>query len=235
MEIIGQKVNSKATGIEVTFTGIEKNKVLVDVGSGKPISVPLDALSMPDDLKNEIQNKFNYKAGKNQKVLTGIAGIIDVRRAPQDIRDPKTIKELSKGDCLGTRSGDIYWDLVDNENFKWNPKVGYNFGRQRSLYSKDATPEGYSVWMLAHSSYNGSIAKSEKVFNKIEDNGDIVEVWNENATIPDLTLGEKRVVFVKNACGQYIFWGIVETAEVSIEKREVVHKYICEEYKRLND
>lgn len=230
MEIIGQKVKSKATGIEVTIEGLEKNKVIVDLGSGKPIPVPLDALSMSDDLRNEILNKFSYKASKTQKVLTGIAGIIDVRRAPEDIKDPKTITQLSKGDCLGTRSGDIYWAFVDNENFKWNPKVGGSFGRQKRLYAKDATPEGYSVWMLAHSSYNGSIAKSEKVFNNIEDNGDIVEIWNENTEVPDYVLGEKRVVLVKNACGQYIFWGIVETSEVRIEKREAHHKYISSEY-----
>ena len=229
MEIIGQEVRSKATGIKVEITGIEKGKVLISTGSGKPVATSLDTLLMDDDLRDEIQRQIINKKGK--KSLTGLAGIIDVRRAPEDIKNPKTVTELHKGDCLGTRSGDIYWDLVENENFKWNPEVGGNFGRQKRLYAKNATSEGYSVWMLAHSSYNGSIAKSEKVFNKIEDNGDIVEIWNNNAKVPDNVLGEKRVVLIKNACGQYIFWGIVETTEIRSDAREVVHKYIDSTYK----
>ncbi|MDO5440372.1 MAG: hypothetical protein Q4F12_02410 [Erysipelotrichaceae bacterium] len=229
MEIIGQEVRSKATGVKCEIEGIEKGKVLVNVGSGKPVPMPLDMLLMPDELREEVQKALNPKGSK--KMLTGIAGIIDVRRAPEDIKNPKTVTNLTKGDCLGTRSGDIYWDIVDNENFKWNPEVGGNFGRQKRLYSKNATPEGYSVWMLAHSSYNGSIAKSEKVFNKIEDNGDIVEMWSDDAIVPDYVLGEKRVVFVKNACDQYIFWGIVETTEIRSDAREVLHKYISDTYR----
>lgn len=234
MEIIGQEVRSKVTGIKCEIAGLEKDKVLVNVGSGKPIPMPLDMLLMSDELREELVKRINAQSTKKRQILTGIAGEIDFRRAPEDVKNPKTITELHKGDCLGTRSGDIYWDLVENENFKWNPEVGGNFGRQKRLYSKDATPEGYSVWMLAHSSYNDSIAKSERVFNRIEENKDIVECWSENHPMPDYVMGEKRVIFVKNACGQYIFWGIVETSEVRSEAKEAVHKYISDTYKKVD-
>lgn len=228
MSYIGSKVRSSITNVEGIIEGIKKDKILVNFEGNAKIECSLEKLIIPDDVKEEILNELNKNSKK--KIATGVFGELDARRSPEQIKNPKTIKELHKGDCLGTRSGDIYNDLTENDNFKWNPEVAWNFGRQRRLYSKNCTPEGYSVWMLAHSSYNNSVSKSERIVNSIMENGDVIETWNENAEMSEYEIGEIRVVFVKNACGQYIFWGLLKTEDIIKDTKQVLHKFIGGDY-----
>lgn len=229
MNIKGQEIKSKNTGEKLTIEGVKNGKVLVKIGSGDPISCSLDYLSMSDELKEELIKELNKTLGRNQ-ILTGIAAELDHERTEEELKDAWEIDSLHKGDFLGREAKNIYTMLCHNKNFNWDITKTNNFKMMKGLHASDATLEGYSVWFLAHSSYNGSIAKSEKVYNRVEENGNIIEVWNDDIEIKTTPSMENRIVFIKNKFGQYIFWGIVKSDEVDLEKRESIHKYVSDCY-----
>ena len=66
--------------------------------------------------------------------------------------DRQDQKILKTGFSISTRAIDTYDVCCDLFGFK--RVLRGNFAQQRMLYAQNATPEGYSVWMLAHSSLN---------------------------------------------------------------------------------
>ena len=72
-------------------------------------------------------------------------------------------KILTRGFTAGTKAIDNYDKCC--ALFGFRSSLRGNFGPQRMLYAKNATSDGYSVWMLAHSSLNESFNKNRRWYN----------------------------------------------------------------------
>ena len=173
-----------------------------------------------EEYKVEIINIDNSK-------VTTIADMIAVMKNANNLSSNKLVRNLHKG--YGTRAQDIYDDCC--KKFGWDYSKRYLFGMMQLLYAKEATPEKYSPWFLAHN--NWTETKGGNWFNKIQ--GDIIEeMWTEidNRFHNDNTL---RVTFVKNKSKEYIFLGIYKpikkemvTLQTSIVKDGKIIKDIGE-------
>ena len=88
----------------------------------------------------------------------------------------------------------------------FNPVKKHFFDLQQILYAQDCTKEGYSVWMLPYSTLNGKSNGSWANFIEIE-NKEIIQYTFVKDTYlhkPD----EKRLAFVKQKNGNYVFLGV---------------------------
>ncbi|MBR4013534.1 MAG: hypothetical protein IKJ00_04480 [Clostridia bacterium] len=126
-------------------------------------------------------------------------------------------KVLSFGFSAGTRAIDNYDRCCSLFGFKRSLRG--NFGQQRMLYAKNATQEGYSVWMLAHSSLNESFNRNRRWYNIFVYPDIIREIW----FVPsDISASQEdhsyRVCFAKNKNGEYVFQGIYEPQKIDWEK-----------------
>lgn len=133
------------------------------------------------------------------------------------------------GFSAGTRAIDNYDECCELFHFK--SVLRGNFAPQKMLYARNATPEGYSVWMLAHTSLNEKFNDNTRWFNFVEPNGTIREVWFDSS---DANMSQKdftyRVCFIKQKSGLYEFQGIYKPEKQTWEeihgKLELVRTYI---------
>ena len=112
---------------------------------------------------------------------------------------------LKYGFSAGTKAIDNYDRCCDLFGFKRHLRG--SFASQKPLYAKNATKEGYSVWMLAHSSLNESYiqvkSSGRRWYNKFVDGDTIKKVWfNFSEYVEDNTI---RITFAKSKQGNYIF------------------------------
>ena len=139
---------------------------------------------------------------------------------------------LNIGFSAGTRAIDNYDRCCTLFGFK--KALRGNFAQQKMLYAKDATQEGYSVWMLAHSNLNESFNRNRRWYN-IFDYPDIIrEIWFYPS---DISISQEdysyRVCFAKNKEGSYVFQGIYEPQK--IEWEEVMGKTeLVRTFKRIS-
>ncbi|MBQ8140930.1 MAG: hypothetical protein IJ038_04455 [Clostridia bacterium] len=104
------------------------------------------------------------------------------------------------------------------------------FTYRKMLYAKYATKEGYSVWMLAHSSLNESFNRNRRWYNIFVYPDIIREIWFNPS---DISMSQEdysyRVCFAKNKEGLYVFQGIYEPQKIEWEevmgKRELVRTF----------
>ncbi len=94
----------------------------------------------------------------------------------------------------------------------FNPIKKYFFDLQQILYAQDCTKEGYSVWMLPYSTLNGKSNGSWANFIDIEKKEIIQYTFVKDQYIhePD----EKRLAFVKQKNGNYVFLGVYSLKEM---------------------
>ena len=109
-----------------------------------------------------------------------------------------------------------------------------NFEPRRSLYAKNATEEGYSVWFLAHSNFiceedTNGLWKNEFKKDMLSEEwfSEAVRKYKEEL----LCDRSKRVVFAKKASGKYYFMGVYEPVE--LEKIE--NNYYVKIYKKVSN
>ena len=111
---------------------------------------------------------------------------------------------LVRGAIYGSDSRKVYEKHA--ESFGWDKRQANQFGKQGlPLYAQSATPEGYSVWCIAHSNFSGD--KGGKWTNEISPDMDTIrEFWESFSAIgkSDNTI---RVTFVK-VQGGYEFFGV---------------------------
>ena len=139
---------------------------------------------------------------------------------PQDV--------LKAGFSAGTRAIDNYDRCCTLFGFKHSLRG--NFAQQKMLYAKYATKEGYSVWMLAHSSLNESFNRNRRWYNIFVYPDIIREIWFNPS---DISMSQEdysyRVCFAKNKEGLYVFQGIYEPQKIEWEevmgKRELVRTF----------
>lgn len=133
------------------------------------------------------------------------------------------------GFSAGTRAIDNYDECCELFHFK--SVLRGNFAPQKMLYARNATPEGYSVWMLAHTSLNEKFNDNTRWFNFVEPNGTIREVWFDSS---DANMSQKdfsyRVCFIKQKSGSYEFQGVYKPEKQVWEevhgKLELVRTYV---------
>jgi len=135
---------------------------------------------------------------------------------------------LKTGFSAGTRAIDNYDRCCTLFGFK--RALRGNFAQQKMLYAKYATKEGYSVWMLAHSSLNESFNRNRRWYNIFVYPDIIREIWFNPS---DISMSQEdysyRVCFAKNKEGLYVFQGIYEPQKIEweevMEKRELVRTF----------
>ena len=134
---------------------------------------------------------------------------------------------LIRGKYYGTSAESIYVNCCDK--LKWSYYEKGKFAKQKKLYSNVATPEGYSVWFLAHSNWTGT--HTAGVINKISES--YMEQWWMDSTHPRATK-RKRIIFAKSEL-KYMFLGIYEF--VGYERKEEINGkiYYVERFDLLNE
>lgn len=110
----------------------------------------------------------------------------------------------------GTVAKRIYEDGCEYLGFKRN-KASI-FDRQRLLYARECSPEGYSIWMIPHSDLNGETNSQWLNFIDIL-KGQIVQYSTEGNWYPGDT-DDVRIVFVKQKDGEYVFIGVYQRQDV---------------------
>lgn len=136
---------------------------------------------------------------------------------------------LNLGFSVGTRAIDTYDTCCDL--FEFDPNLRGKFAAQKKLYAKHATPEGYNVWMFAHSNLIEDFNKSRTWFNIID--GNIIrEVWFDttDANTEDFT---PRVCFFKTKSGRYVFGGVYVLDKCEIEKVYSSYEFV-RTFKRIS-
>ena len=139
---------------------------------------------------------------------------------------------LKTGFSAGTKAIDNYDRCCTLFGFK--RALRGNFAQQKMLYAKYATKEGYSVWMLAHSSLNESFNRNRRWYNIFVYPDIIREIWFNPY---DISMSQEdysyRVCFAKNKEGLYVFQGIYEPQK--IEWEEVMGKIeLVRTFKRIS-
>lgn len=138
--------------------------------------------------------------------------------------DMQSQKNLALGFSAGSRAIENYDACCKLFGFK--SAMRGNFAPQKRLYAKNATIEGFNVWMIAHSNFSEPFNNNGKWYNIIE--GELIkEVWfvaNELLEAPNERAF--RVSFVKKY-GKYIFQGVYAQQKIEWEtmpngKRELV-------------
>ena len=124
---------------------------------------------------------------------------------------------LTPGFTAGTRAIDNYDTCCDKFGFK--KTLRGNFAQQKMLYAKNATDEGYSVWMLAHSSLNESFSRKGRWYNIFVGSDVIREIWFNPSDISGSQDDySHRVCFAKTRDGNYVFKGIYKPQKIDWEK-----------------
>jgi hypothetical protein len=124
---------------------------------------------------------------------------------------------LKTGFSAGTKAIDNYDRCCTLFGFK--RALRGNFSMMQMLYAKNATPEGYSVWMVAHSNLNESYHKAKesgrKWYNKFVYPDTIKKIW----LYPDEYIEDNstRVCFAKEKNGKYVFQGIYKPIDAGWE------------------
>ena len=130
----------------------------------------------------------------------------------------KDARKIRRGFVAGRTAQEAY-DLCC-AMFGFHFGLRDNFRQHQMLYAKYATPERYSVWMLAHNNFIESIDRSKRWYN-IFSKDEIKEVWlvpdDVNNSQSDDSL---RVTFAKVGAEGYVFQGIYRPVKLVWEMVE---------------
>ena len=108
--------------------------------------------------------------------------------------------------------GRVAREIYDNlcGYYKFNKSKAYNFDRRQLLFSENCSPEGYAVWMLPHSNLNGETNGIWANFADIQNNEIVQFTFGANV---ELSSNKKRLTYVKQKNGEYVFLGIYKLKE----------------------
>jgi hypothetical protein len=147
--------------------------------------------------------------------------------------DRQNQEVLTMGFTAGTRAIDNYDRCC--ALFGLKRVLRGNFAPQRMLYAKNATPEGYSVWMLAHSSLNENFNRNRRWYNIFVYPDIIREIWFNSS---DIAMSQEdysyRVCFAKTRDGAYVFQGIYEPQKIEWEKVPDGKTELVRTFKRIS-
>ncbi len=135
---------------------------------------------------------------------------------------------LTHGTSISSKAITTYDICCDRFGFKRAKRN--NFEPMQPLFARNATTEGYSVWMLAHSSLVENYTTNRRWFNFVPDPCTIREVWlRADEDRGDTKDFAPRVCFMKTPEGKYVFYGVyvMQKAdwEIVASKLEFVKTY----------
>ena len=138
-------------------------------------------------------------------------------------------KKLSTRNGIYGRSAfTIYSECC--EKFGFNRELEHYFSIRTSLFSLNATTEGYCVWFICHS--NLTRTKRRGIQNTIS--GDYITMkWEEFINvinIDNIWINQIRVVFHKDRLGNYYFTGVFKCVELDFNQRFAKFIKISDEY-----
>lgn len=135
-----------------------------------------------------------------------------IRRKKMDYQ-----QKMGSGFSVGSRAIDTYDRCCELFHFKRDLRG--KFAPQQMLYAKNATPEGFSVWMLAHSNLNEHFHNNNNWFNIFVSPDTLKEIWFSPDDIQSSQSDYSyRVCFAKNRQGRYVFQGIFEPQQIRWEE-----------------
>lgn len=152
----------------------------------------------------------------------------DGPQRPKPLIDDSLQRDLTKG--YGGSAQPIYDECCIK--FGWDNSQRGLFGKQRGLYAENATPQGYSVWFLAHSNWTQTNVENWR--NKILQET-IEEVWLDpqyNSYLRDESI---RVVFAKTKYYGYVFIGLYRSINVEAKILSDGSRVFIKTYQRISD
>lgn len=187
-----------------------------------------------DDLKQKIREALELVEIEKQKVREleiakreaereRLQAISSMKKT--HIEAPKSYSidgKLIKGKIYGTNAKKIFLACCDE--LGWNDIEQKHFGWQTPNYSEIATPEGYSVWFLAHSDWTGTDITEIK--NKVS-YSTIEQWWTDEFHLK--ATQRKRVVFAKKD-NYYQFLGIFKIADFERTETQYGKTYYIETF-----
>ena len=228
LSLVGEKI-IKNTGEIFTVLSVDfSNKYIIKLDDGKKgydliVAISKKTLRFESDLiqttvekiLEEIRNgktthikEINPKEDKEERIIKEAVKLFKGNGQKRDMSylyaDDYSILEYGK--IYGKKALNIYDLCCVKFNFCISKRENFNI--RRILFAPNATPEGYAVWMLPHSNYTGDASST---WANIIEGDTIYEIWNiydyENNN-------EKRVTFLKQGNGEYVFMGVYKLEEV---------------------
>ena len=135
---------------------------------------------------------------------------------------------LVVGHIYGSAAKDIYYKGC--EAFGWDRSKLNSFGPLQLLFSKKCTDEGYSIWFLPYSNLNNRKNPKANWRDLVSnDFATIKENWN---CIDERFYGDtdKRLTFVSQKNGQYLYLGIFQAKEIDEENKCKIFRRIDTNY-----
>lgn len=135
---------------------------------------------------------------------------------------------LVVGHIYGSAAKDIYYKGC--EAFGWDRSKLNSFGPLQLLFSKKCTDEGYSIWFLPYSNLNNRKNPKANWRDLVSnDFTTIKENWN---SIDERFHGDtdKRLTFVSQKNGQYLYLGIFQAKEIDEENKCKIFRRIDTNY-----
>lgn len=154
--------------------------------------------------------------------------VVESPKRPKPSIDDRLQRDLTKG--YGGSAQPIYDECCIK--FGWDSSQRSLFGKQRGLYAENATPQGYSVWFLAHSNWTQTNVENWR--NKILQET-IEEVWLDpqyNSYFHDESI---RVVFAKAKYYGYVFIGLYRSINVEAKILSDGSRVSIKTYQRISD
>lgn len=122
---------------------------------------------------------------------------------------------LTAGTSYGTKAQDIY-DICC-EKYGWQRGKRGMFGLQQKLFAENVTPEGYAVWFISNSNLTGKTnGRIRNIVDRIT--GTVTEEWSEPL---DYVVAPRRLIFIKDEQGRYIFFGVHKCTVDRLHRRKV--------------
>lgn len=214
-------------------------------------------IQFANEEKSLIANLMSFKSfvflneDKHQGFLQCIDSLIPPPLPPKDYLkvSEDRINALLKGNIIGRDVSFERGSLAISKGFKFKQTYGGKaltiyengieyldfdikkrsfFDLRRLLYAQNCTKEGYSVWMLPYSVLNGKTNGSWANFIDLTKNEIIQYTFVSDYFIHPV--GEKRLTFVKQKSGEYVFLGVYELKEkryVNFEGNNIKEETYC--------
>ena len=251
VNLIGEKVINKNGEIFTVISVDLSDKITIVLDDGKKgydltIAIPKKTVRFVSNNVqsaiekklyelNEIQKKniekINEVEYRQRRILAEAASLFKGKDTTTDLSYSPSYNYsvLEFGKTYGKVALYIYDSCCRNLNFR--RILRDSFMKRRLLFATNATPEGYSVWMLPHSNLTGDASNCWA--NVIE--GDIIyEAWNIMEDYGNNNA--HRVTFVKQGNGEYVFMGVYQLERVKTINEVIDGVYIkkLKTYKRIS-